>query len=244
MGTDEPLEIAVVDDHGTYRRGLRAELEADSGITIVGEYSTADDAVSAIPELRPDVTLMDLRIPRRKGQEATYCGADAIRDIRKVWPEAVFIVLTMYRDDERVREAIRAGVRGYLLKEDESIDFVQAIRLVAGGKGVFDRHVVNLLPSLVPPLDGIPKPFPELNNRQHEILALLVAGMSNGEIAKKLEIQKKTVENNLPLMYDKLQVKDRGGAIARARAAGLGLPGNGNIPTLVPGSAGGPACAG
>lgn len=231
MVSDTPLEIAVVDDHGTYRKGLRAELEVDSGIRIVGEYSTADEALIAIPELRPDVTLMDLRLPRSKGQEPTYCGADAIRDIRKVWPEAIFVVLTMYGDDERVREAIRAGARGYLLKEDEGIDFVQTIRLVADGKGVFDLHVVDLLPSLVPPLDGIRKPFPELNNRQHEILALLVAGLSNEKIGKKLGIHHKTVANNLSLIYDKLRVRDRGEAIARARAAGLDLPQNGNSPT-------------
>jgi DNA-binding NarL/FixJ family response regulator len=229
--TDEPLRVGIVDDHAMYRRGLRSELEVDPAIVVVGEYSTADAAVDAIPEVRPDVTLMDLHMPRRKGDEPTYCGADAITRIRQVWSEAAIVVLTMYRDDERVREAIRAGARGYLLKEDESIDFASGVRLVASGKGIFDGRVVQQLSELVPLLsNGIRRPFPELTNRQFDVLEFLALGKSNREIATSIGIEPKTVENYLPLIYDRLRVENRQEAITKARAAGLGPPPDGSNP--------------
>jgi DNA-binding NarL/FixJ family response regulator len=230
--TDEPLRVGIVDDHAMYRRGLRSELEVDPAIVVVGEYSTADAAVDAVPEVRPDVTLMDLHMPRRKGDEPTYCGADAITRIRQVWPEAAIVVLTMYRDDERVREAIRAGARGYLLKEDESIDFASGVRLVASGKCIFDGRVVQQLSELVPLLsNGIRRPFPELTNRQLDVLECLALGKSNREIAASIGIELKTVENYLPLIYDRLRVENRQEAITKARAAGLGPPPDGsNLP--------------
>lgn len=229
--TDEPLRVGIVDDHAVYRRGLRAELEVDPGIVVVGEYSTADAAVDAIPEVRPDVTLMDLHMPRGRGDEPTYCGAEAITRIRQIWPEAAIVVLTMYRDDERVREAIRAGARGYLLKEDESIDFARGVRLVAGGKGIFDGRVVERLSELVPPLsNGVRRPFSELTNRQFDVLEGLAFGKSNREIARLIGIEPKTVENYLPLIYDRLNVKNRHEAITKARANGLGPPPDGSNP--------------
>lgn len=227
--TGEPLRVGIVDDHAMYRRGLRAELEVNPEIVVVGEYSTADDAVGAIPEVRPDVTMMDLHMPRRTGDEPTYCGAEAITRIRDSWPEAAIVVLTMYRDDERVREAIQAGARGYLLKEDESIDFDHAVRLVASGKCVFDGRVVQRFSELLRMLsNGVRRAFPELTNRQYDVLELLAHGLSNGEIAHRIVLSKHTVENYLPPIYNALGVANRQEAIAKARAAGLGPSPNGS----------------
>jgi DNA-binding NarL/FixJ family response regulator len=205
-----------------YRAGLRAQIEVDPGVVVVDEFATAHDAVAAILELRPDVSFMDLRIPRRKGEDATYCGADAIGTIRQSWPEAVIVVLTTYSEDERVREALHAGARGYLLKQDESTDFVQQLRLVAEGKGVFDRRIVDRLPFLVAAHSNGRRPFRELSPRENDVIEEVALGKGNDEVARVLGIRKKTVENMLPRIFAKLQVNNRQDAISRARAEGLG----------------------
>jgi DNA-binding NarL/FixJ family response regulator len=221
--TKEPLDVAVVDDHPFFRDGVRAQFDtADPRIVVVGEFTTADDAVAAVPELKPSVTLMDLRMPKSDGARSTFCGADAIREIRQRWPEAVIVVMTTYDDPDYVREALSAGARGYLLKEDDNADFIHKIRLVAGGDGVFSQSITDLLPALISVVSNGLRPFRQLTDRDHELLDLLARGLSCAKIARKLGLESKSVSNRLSEIRHKLQAKDREEVVSMARAAGLG----------------------
>jgi DNA-binding NarL/FixJ family response regulator len=220
--TDDPLRVVMVDDHPIFLRGLHAQFNADPSIEVVGELATAEDAVAAVLRLRPSVTLMDLRIPRRPGEDASYCGADAIREIRRAWPDALIVVMTTYRDPERVRDALSAGACGYLLKEDDSAEFVQKVRLAARGNGVFSDRITKLLPAFMrQSVNGV-RPFPQLTDRLREILDLAARGMTNVQIAKELYLEEKSIYNRFREIREKLNVSSRQEAIDQARAAGLG----------------------
>jgi DNA-binding NarL/FixJ family response regulator len=221
--TKEPLDVAVVDDHPIFRDGVHAQFDAaDPSIEVVGEFTTADDAVAAVPELKPSVTLMDLRMPKKGGAKSTFCGADAIRDIRQRWPAAVIVVMTTYDDPDYVREALSAGARGYLLKEDDNANFIHKIRLIADGVGVFSQGITNLFPAFIPMVPNGLRPFRQLTDRDHELLELLARGLSNAKIAGKLGLESKSVSNRLSEIRQKLQAKDREDIVSMAQAAGLG----------------------
>jgi DNA-binding NarL/FixJ family response regulator len=208
-----PLRVLVADDHPLFRQGLRGALEGAPGIELVGEAASGAEALAAAVELRPDVVLMDLRMPGGGGVEAT-------RRLRDARPETRVLVLTMHEDDDSVFAALRAGARGYLLKGSDEEDILRAIRSVAAGEAIFGPAIAARLVSYF----GVerPAPFPGLTPRERTILALLAEGRSNQSIAGELTLSLKTVRNNVSSIFTKLQVPDRAQAIVKARAAGLG----------------------
>jgi len=207
------LRVLVADDHPLFRQGLRGALEPVPGIELVGEAATGADAVRAAAELRPDVVLMDLRMPDGGGIEAT-------RRIRDASPGTRVLVLTMHEDDDSVFAALRAGARGYLLKGTDEEDLLRAIRSVAAGEAIFGPAIAARLVSYF----GAerPAPFPGLTPRERTILALIAEGRSNQSIAGELTLSLKTVRNHVSSVFTKLQVADRAEAIVKARGAGLG----------------------
>ncbi|GAC1361110.1 MAG: response regulator transcription factor [Ktedonobacteraceae bacterium] len=215
--SNEPLRILLVDDHPLVRYGLRALLASVPGMAIVGEACSGEDAITQAAELEPDIILMDLHMPGRNGVEAT-------RHILQASPHIGILVLTMLEDDASVFAALRAGARGYLLKGADQADVLRAIRAVAHGEAIFSpsiaqrlmQYFANMQPVL--PQDA----FPDLTQREREILGLIAQGKSNAEIAEELVLSPKTVSNHVSNIFSKLQVVDRAQAVLRARQAGWG----------------------
>jgi DNA-binding NarL/FixJ family response regulator len=211
------LRILLADDHPLFRKGMRSLLESVGDMEVVAEAATGNEAIERTLELRPDVVLMDLQMPDGG-------GLTALRQIARSQPESSVLVLTMFDDDESVFAAMRAGARGYLLKDSEETDVVRAIRAVAGGEAIFGPAIASRLMDYFATARGaIPKEsFPELTDRELEILTLISRGDSNAEIADELHLSLKTVRNHVSNIYNKLQVVDRAQAALRGREAGLG----------------------
>ena len=217
--SDQPIRILIADDHPVFRFGLRALLEAQSDIVVVGEAESGAAAVQMAQSLRPDVVLMDINMPGLNGIEATkQIMASATS------PRAAVLIITMF-DDDTVFTAVRAGARGYLLKGAQGDETLRAIRAVANGEVIFSPGVAAQMMDFF--ARGVPgvsyaMPFPELTPREREILGLLAQGLSNGAIAEKLVLSPKTVRNQVSTIFGKLQVVSRSEAIVKAREAGLG----------------------
>jgi DNA-binding NarL/FixJ family response regulator len=212
------IRVVLVDDHPVFRHGLRALLGAVDDVEVVAEGADGEDAVRLVEQWRPEVVVMDLNMPGISGVEAT-------RRIVGAAPATGVLVLTMFEDDESVFAAMRAGARGYLVKGADSPDVVRAITAVAEGEAIFGPSVAQrVLGYLTRPLTAQDEMvFPELTAREREVLTLLAAGRSNGQIAQSLSLSGKTVRNNVSSIFTKLQVADRSEAIVRARRAGLGV---------------------
>lgn len=208
------VRLVLVDDHPVVRRGLRALLDTIDEVEVVGEAADGEAAVREAQLLHPDVILMDIRLPVLDGVEAT-------RRISAAVPEVAVLVLTMYDDDATVLTAMRAGARGYLLKGAEQDEIVAAIRAVAAGQVIYGPGVAARMLSLFAAPAASTVPFPELTEREREILTLLASGLRNAAIAKQLFLSPKTVSNNLTAIFAKLRVADRSAAIIRARDEGL-----------------------
>jgi DNA-binding NarL/FixJ family response regulator len=210
------LRIVLVDDHPVVRAGLRALIGTIDDLEVVGEASDGEAAVREVQLLRPDVVLMDVRMPGVDGVEAT-------RRIRAAAPETAVLVLTMYDDDATVFTAMQAGARGYLLKGAEQDEITAAIKAVVAGQAIFGPGVAaRVLAHFSAPPAKAAVPFPELTDREREILDHLAAGRRTQAIAQELFLSPKTVSNNLTSIFAKLQVTDRAAAIIRAREGGLG----------------------
>lgn len=215
--SSEPITVLVADDHPLYRRGLRQLLDGVDGVTVVAEVEDGEAAVEQAAALQPDVVVMDLNMPRADGVSAT-------RRLVSHSPHIGVLVLTMHEDDDSVFAAMRAGARGYLLKGADGAEIARAVQAVAGGEAIFGASVARRV------LDwfAAPRPaavlavFPGLTEREHEVLDLIAAGRSNGDIAAALVLSPKTVRNHVSNIFAKLQVADRAEAIVRAREAGLG----------------------
>ncbi len=220
-----PLRIVIVDDQRIFRDGLCAQFDFDDNFEVVGQYANAADAVAAVLRLRPDITLMDLQLPKTEGERASHCGASAIKQIKNSWPKATIVVVTMYEDAEQAREALAAGVCGYLLKSDERTDYAQVLPQIASGQCVFDRHIVDFLPTIVSNTTNGRYPFRQLTRRENEILDLATRGLSNHEIARELNLSRKTVANRFADIFSKLDVANRNEAVQKGQAAGLGQDG-------------------
>jgi DNA-binding NarL/FixJ family response regulator len=209
------LRVLIADDHPVFRFGMRALLGADPETDVVGEASTGEEAVTLARQLAPDIVLMDLNMPGVNGIEAT-------RDILAARPEVGILIVTMVDDDGSLFAAMRAGARGYLLKGADGAETLRAIRAVASGEAIFSPGVARrLLGYFAAPAQRQPT-FPELTEREREILDLIAAGLSNGAIADRLVLSPKTVRNNVSSIFSKLQVAGRAEAIVRAREAGFG----------------------
>lgn len=210
------LRVLMADDHPLVRRGMRAMLSTAGDIEVVGEASTGREAVTLAATLSPDVILMDLQMP-------DLSGIDATRQILASRPQALILVVTLFEDDDSVFLALRAGARGYILKDADERDLLAAIRAVATGAAMFSPAVASrMLALFASPRPALPEVFPALTDREREILELMARGLSNPRIAQQLSISVKTVSNHVSVIFAKLQVVDRAEAIVRAREAGLG----------------------
>lgn len=213
----EPLRVLIADDHPVFRNGLRALLSSVPAIEVVGEASTSDEVIALAASAQPDVILMDLQMPGIGGIEAT-------RRILHTSPHITILVVTMFEDEESVFAALRAGARGYVLKGASPNELMRAIQAVGSGEAIFSPAIAQRLidffaaPQPTAPTQG----FPDLTDREREVLALIARGHKNPEIASRLSISLKTVRNHVSNIFSKLQVADRAQAILRAREAGLG----------------------
>lgn len=213
----DPLRILIVDDHPLFRKGMRTLLESIEGIEVVGEGTSGDEAMAMAESLQPDVILMDLQMPG-------VSGLTAIREIVKTSPHIRILVVSLFSDDDSVFAAMRAGARGYILKDTEEEEMMRAIHAVGGGEAIFSpaiaKRMMNYFYSI---RTKIPKEiFPELTDRERDILELIAHGDPNVDIAKHLNISLKTVRNYVSNIYSKLQVADRAQVVIKAREAGLG----------------------
>ncbi|WP_415088462.1 response regulator [Micropruina sp.] len=214
----EPITVLIADDHPIYRDGLASLLEPLPDIEVVGRAADGIEAVEQARESRPDVVIMDLQMPRLNGIEAT-------RQVLAELPETGVLVITMGEDESAVFSAITAGARGYLLKGADADELVQAIRTVHGGGVVFGASLAQRIARVFaagPATAAPPAVFPELTEREREILDLVATGLPNGEIATQLYLSPKTVRNNVSAILMKLRARDRSAAIIAAREAGLG----------------------
>jgi len=212
-----PVRILIADDHPLVRNGLRSLLTTAEDLEVVGEAATGEEAIALAETLQPDVIVMDLRMPGINGIEAT-------RRITQAHPHIRVLVVTLFEDDDSVFAALRVGARGYVLKDANEVEVLRAIRAVSGGDAIFSASIAQrLIDFFAGPRPSVPSlPFPDLTEREREILTLIAQGRSNSEIAQTLVISMKTVRNYISSIFSKLQVADRSQAIIRAREAGLG----------------------
>jgi DNA-binding NarL/FixJ family response regulator len=213
------LRVIVTDDHPVFREGLVTILGDIDGIEVVAEAANGDEAVAAAAEHAPDVVLMDLRMPGTSGIEATA-------RITAAHPDVAVLVLTMSEDDESVYAALRAGARGYLLKEAGKEDIARGMRAVARGEAVFgprvSEKVLQYFASARLAATAGAVPFPQLTDREREILDHVARGATNMVIARKLFLSEKTVRNHVSSVLGKLGAHNRAAAVAMARDSGLG----------------------
>ena len=213
------VRVALVDDHPVFRQGMAAVLDQLDGIEVVGEAGDGEQALALVAEVQPAVVLMDLRMPGMGGLEATARLTDQS-------PDVAVLVLTMDEDDDSVFAALRAGARGYLLKESDGEVIQRAVLAVADGEAVFGAGVAHRVVSFFAAgaARASATPFPQLTDREREVLELLATGLDNASIARRLSLSPKTVRNRVSDVLGKLRVATRAEAVARARDAGLGSP--------------------
>ena len=212
----EPTRILIADDHRLFREGVKALLSSLANMEVVAEASTGEEVIARASETAPDVILMDIQMPVINGIEAT-------RQILSKLPHIGILMLTMFDDDESVFMAMRAGARGYIVKGADQAELMRAVQAVATGEALFSPSIATrLINFFKTPHTSLPiNVFPELTERELEVLKLITTGMNNNEIARRLELSGKTVRNYISNIFSKLQVADRAQAIVKAREAGL-----------------------
>jgi DNA-binding NarL/FixJ family response regulator len=217
---EDSVRVLIADDHPLFREGMRGRLDRVADVAVVGEAASGDEAVELAHKLDPHVILMDIKMPGLNGIEAT-------REIQQASPQIGVLVLTMFEDDDSVFAAMRAGAKGYLLKDSGGEGVVHAIRAVASGEAVFGPGVAErIIGFFSAPRTAAPqRAFPELTQREEEVLSLVAQGKSNQQIARQLFVSLKTVRNHVSNILLKLQVADRAQAVIRARDAGMGRDG-------------------
>lgn len=227
--TASPLRLILADDHRLFREGVASLLARTDDVLLIGEAGTGAEALRLTEELLPDIVLMDINMPDMDGIAAT-------RAIMQCCPHVSVLMLTMFEDDESVFAALQAGARGYVLKDADRGSLLRAIRAVARGETLLSPSVAQRVleqftatrPAPNPPAQPAPAPvaalFSELTSREREVLALIAQGLRNRDIAERLVISEKTVQNHISNIFSKLQVNDRSQAIVRALQGGLGSP--------------------
>jgi DNA-binding NarL/FixJ family response regulator len=211
------IRILLADDHAVVRQGFKMILAEQPDMEIVGEAGNGREAVELAEQLRPDIVVMDVAMPELNGIEATRRIASGV-------PHARVVALSMHKDSVYVREILRAGARGYLLKDADQDEIVSAIRAVGRGEAIFGPAIASrVIDYFAAPRPSLPpQAFPELTARERELLELIAQGHNNQAIAERLGLRHKTVRNHVSNIFSKLQVADRAQAIVRARQAGLG----------------------
>ncbi|HZN19040.1 MAG TPA: response regulator transcription factor [Micromonosporaceae bacterium] len=211
----KPQRVLIVDDHPIVRRGLRTMLEGEPWVAEVVEAATVQEAVEKAVSCQVDVVAMDVAFPDGDGIEAT-------RQIRRLWPRAKVLMVTLHDDEDRVVQALNAGARGYVLKETEPDLLIDALRTVAGGGVVLGPRIgPEVLTTLQQQPTRLPPPFDKLTDGERKLLAGLVRGESNARIARNLGVAEKTVRNRLSVVFTKLGVSDRVQAALLARDHGI-----------------------
>jgi two-component system, NarL family, response regulator DevR len=211
------IRVFLVDDHELVREGIRSLLESDDGIEVVGEASTAAEAMTRIPLAKPDVAILDVRLEDGN-------GIDVCRDVRSAMPDLVCLMLTSFSDDEALYASIMAGAAGYVLKQIRARDLIDDVRKVAGGASLMDaRMVAKVIERIANPPEGDAR-FSSLSPQERRILDLIAEGKTNRQIAEAMFISEKTVKNYTTALLSKLKVHNRTEAAIYAtklKAAGI-----------------------
>jgi DNA-binding NarL/FixJ family response regulator len=203
------IKVFLLDDHEIVRLGVKDLLEAEPDITVVGEAATASSALARIPALRPDVAVLDVRLP--DGDGVTVC-----RDIRSRMPEVACLMLTSFGDDEALFDAIMAGAAGYVLKQIRGIDLVGAVRTVASGQSLLDPEAASRVMARMRDASRRSDPLAGLTGQEHKILELIGEGLTNRQIGERLFLAEKTVKNYVSALFAKLGMERRTQAAAYA----------------------------
>ena len=206
MSRNEPIRILIVDDHMVVRMGLRSMIDTQPDMKVIAEAANGKEAVELFRVNRPDIVLMDLRMPVMNGVEATIA-------MRTEFPEARIILLTTYDGDENIYRALQAGARAYLLKDIPRGEFLEDIRAVHSGRHCLPPAVAARLAQRIPK--------PELSAREMEVLKLIIEGMSNKEIGATLSVTESTIKNHINSILAKLNVRDRTQAATTALRRGI-----------------------
>jgi DNA-binding NarL/FixJ family response regulator len=211
------IQVMVADDHPAFRAGVRALLELADDIEVIAEVDSSEDAIAVAADLQPDVVMMDLRMP-------TVGGVEATRVIVRESPRIAVLVLTMVEDSESIFAALRAGARGYLLKESGATELHRAVYAAASGGFITSPAVAKRMSQFFTAdnADSRNQAFPTLSHREREVLDLIAQGKNKASITHELVLSPKTVRNHISNIFAKLHVADRAEAIVRAREAGLG----------------------
>ena len=213
-----PLRIVVVDDHRLFREGLIALLDSAQDAEVTGEAGTGIEALAVVAASPPDLVLMDITMPDMNGIEAT-------RRLRVDHPDVAVVMLTMLEDDDSLFAAMCAGAQGYVLKGADSQEVLRTVHAASRGEALFGPAVARRITALFQHAEsrGVrPAPFPELTDREREVLDLIADGLDNRQVGQRLYISAKTVSNHISSIFAKLHLADRAQAIVTARQAGLG----------------------
>jgi DNA-binding NarL/FixJ family response regulator len=219
--SEAPIRVLVADDQALMRTGFRMILDAQDGIEVVGEAIDGTDAIRGFERLRPDVVVMDVRMPTLDGIEAT-------RRLTALDPRARVLILTTFDLDEYVYEALRAGASGFLLKDRPPEELVAAVRVVAAGEALLapsvTRRLIEEFAKRAP--SATRRELAELTDREREVLVLMARGLSNAEIARSLFVAETTVKTHVGRVLHKLRLRDRAQAVVLAYESGLVQPGD------------------
>ena len=207
--TADPIRVFLVDDHDVVRRGVAAFLEAEGDIEVVGEASTAADAIARIPAVRPDVAVLDVRLPDGSGVEVC-------REVRSRMPELACLMLTSYSDDEALYQAVMAGAAGYVLKQIHGADLVGAVRTVAGGGSLLDPQSTARIMERIRDRSEREDPLARLSEQERRIFDLIGEGLTNRQIGERVFLAEKTVKNYVSSILAKLDMQRRTQAAAYA----------------------------